>query len=359
MVAVVFAATAPAGEKVVLRGPNGRFLRPDATGTVRADAQVPGAQETFELARQPDGLVTLTAPGGRFLHADPARGHALCADSPRTEPGDLEHFALVAVGDLGVGLRARGLREFARLDSTPLAAGRPSDTPRPEQTVAIYRIAELSADMLAGFSSGLRDLLVAELAGKQYDKTKRRTREQFLDLPAPTPKDILRTKRRRVLRWTEEQQVQARLDGTPQIEILRMPLLRSYPQRGQGLLMFAVRARVPAAGRVRYRVADLASASTSYQAMAAIDLVGEIRARRAGDELSLDAPELLELRVELHSLRLSNDVLSAVRSPICDLVNHELRDNQAEIRRKANRALAKAFEARQFQVPLLRYLDFP
>jgi hypothetical protein len=120
-----------------------------------------------------------------------------------------------------------------------------------------------------------------------------------------------------------------------------------------------VRARVPVAGRVRYKVPDLASASTGFQAVIELNFRGQVQARKSGTQLSIDPPRLEELRVEFRSLALSNDVLAALRGPIKDLINHELRRNQDLIRHKANQAVAKAFKTREFEHPMLRYLGFP
>jgi hypothetical protein len=90
-----------------------------------------------------------------------------------------------------------------------------------------------------------------------------------------------------------------------------------------------------------------------------LSAVGEVRTEKSGDGLSLHPPELLDLRVAMHRLDLSNDVLHVVRRGIEDLANHELRSRRAEIREKANKALAKAIEDVEFRHPLLSYLALP
>ncbi len=68
-------------------------------------------------------------------------------------------------------------------------------------------------------------LAAEELAGKQYDKTRKHKVEKYVDLPDPTLKDPLRMKRRHVLSLAEESRVQAKLDGPADIRIPAMPLL--------------------------------------------------------------------------------------------------------------------------------------
>ena len=73
----------------------------------------------------------------------------------------------------------------------------------------------------------------------------------------------------------------------------------------------------------------------------------------------MGSPELREIHVGLSRLDLSNDLLHVAREPIEDLINHELRTSEEKIRQQANRSLAKAFQARQLQHPLLQYLALP
>jgi hypothetical protein len=47
------------------------------------------------------------------------------------------------------------------------------------------------------------------------------------------------------------------------------------------------------------------------------------------------------------------------RTPIEDLINREIRHNDERIRQQANDALAKALKARQIEIPLLCFLDWP
>jgi hypothetical protein len=348
-------------DPVALRPTGDRYLRVAEGGRLRAEALVPGEAETFELARRGDGCISLRVPGGRFLVAEGRHLRVARGEGPQAEPGDRGLFCLVPAGENRVGLRVKGAGEFLVFDGKPPrpADAQQPDQPRSEETIEIFRMAELPADLRASLSAGLREVIAAELTGKVYDKTRTRVREQSLDLPAPTRGDWLRTKPRRIFSVTEEQQVQARLDGATEIEILHMPSLRGHADRGLGLLLFVVRARVPVAGRVRYKVPELASASTGFQAVIELNFRGQVQARKSGTQLSIDPPRLEELRVEFRSLALSNDVLAALRGPIKDLINHELRRNRDLIRHKANQAVAKAFKTREFEHPMLRYLGFP
>ena len=125
------------------------------------------------------------------------------------------------------------------------------------------------------------------------------------------------------------------------------------------VLMFVVEARLPVRGRVRYRIPDALSASTGFRTVVWLATVGEVRLKKSADQLSLSPPELLEVRVEMHTLELSNDLLHALRRQIKDLINRELRKNNDRIRREANRAIAKAVETQEFRHPLLQYLSLP
>jgi hypothetical protein len=56
---------------------------------------------------------------------------------------------------------------------------------------------------------------------------------------------------------------------------------------------------------------------------------------------------------------LTNDLLEATRRQIEHLVNHELRHNEEQIRRKANQSLEKAMSKRDLRIPLLGWLALP
>jgi hypothetical protein len=392
-------ASAEGGEKVALRTAGGRFLRAEEDGTIRADRLIPGEAETFEWIPGEDGQVAIKAHNGRFLTAGPEnvrvppsggrgredrrgspaeagtpttvkriRGHPLSAagpgarrlraDGPLGEPGDRETFALVHVGGNRVGMRARQSGKLLRFPSSGprIAHDDPRDGPRPDQTVEVFCISEIPAFVCTGLGLAIQSLVVEELEGEEYDKVRTRKRKEYVELPAPTLRDPGRMKKHRVLSMTEEYHVKARLDGTPDVRIRRIPCLKGYFEPGVDLLMFEVRARVPISGRVRYKIPDTLSASTGYRTVVSLSAVGAVRAERSDEGLTLDPPELVALGVELHRLDLSNDVLHVVRRGIEDLANHELRSRRAEIRQKANKAIAKAIREVDLQDPLLSYL---
>jgi hypothetical protein len=65
------------------------------------------------------------------------------------------------------------------------------------------------------------------------------------------------------------------------------------------------------------------------------------------------------MQVTVDRLDISNDLLNTVRALIEDALNHELQQNEARLREKANAALAKGMAAREFRHPLLRFLSLP
>ena len=198
-----------------------------------------------------------------------------------------------------------------------------------------------------------------ELSGEEYSKVRKRKRQEYVDVPAPTLRKPLRTKPRRVLSMDEETHVRARLDGPPAIDVAAMPSLTDYDRPERGLLMFVVRARVPVRGEVRYKVPDVLSASTGFRAEVELDLVGELRAERVDGKPTLAPPEVLDLEVTIRSLDLSNDVLSAARRPIEDAINRELREKKDRIRDRANKSIRKAVDDGKFRHPALRWLGVP
>ncbi|MBN2218088.1 MAG: hypothetical protein JW719_12005 [Pirellulales bacterium] len=226
----------------------------------------------------------------------------------------------------------------------------------PERPVIVYRFAEVPPVLRGALSAATRAMVVKELADKPYDKTRVKKKEEHIRLPAPTLRHPKRTKKHRILSTREEYQIQARLDGQPAVEITHMPYLKRHDQPEHGILMFVVRAELPVAGRVRYRVPDVLSVSTGYRAQVALDVVVEVRARRDADAVHLDAPEVLRIDARIENLNLSKDLLDAARRPIRDLLNDELRRKHDRIRQQANKAIHKAIDDQTFRSPLLRYL---
>jgi hypothetical protein len=392
-------ASAEADEKVALRTTGGRFLRTAEDGTLRPDRRIPGEEETFEWVPGKDGQVVVKVHNGRLLRARPehvgvppsgGRGrenrrgspaeagtpttgnrisgrplsvtgpgaNRLRTDGPTTGPGGPETFTLVHLGGNRVAMKAVSSGELVVFASGDASAShqRRLDAPRPDQTVEVFRISQMPPFVCAGLGLAIQTLVVEELEGEQYNKVRTNKRREYIELPAPTLRNPRRKKKHRVLSMTEEYHVKARLDGVPDVQITRLPCLQGYFDPGVDLVMFDVRARVPIAGRVRYKIPDALSASTGYRTVVALSAVGEVRVENRGEESSLNPPELIDLRVEMHRLDLSNDVLQVVRRGIEDLANRELRSRRAEIRQKANRAIAKAIREVDLRHPLLSSL---
>ncbi len=128
----------------------------------------------------------------------------------------------------------------------------------------------------------------------------------------------------RVFSTVEEYRVQARLDGKSELAITNLVYLSGYQDHSASILLVAVRAKLPVAGRVSYKLPKVVSASCGYKAVAAVTLVAEVRLARSGETIKLQSPELRELHVELTGLQLSNDLLHVSRDLIEDLINHEI-----------------------------------
>ena len=364
------AAVAPAaGEsvrKVAMRAAGGRFLRVAEEGMLRADRVFPAESELFELLAREGGAIALRAPGGRLLAAQPPEARTLRAASPRAEPGEWETFSVVDVEGNRVGLKARGFREFVRFTPEPpdKPAPPPSQAKTPEkpgrgETVEIFEAAEFPEALRTIVASTVRTFATAEVAKKEYHKTRTRSHQAIVRLPTPTREDLLRTKRERIASVTDEFEIRAQLDGPLEIELVHMPYLKGYRERGAARLLFDVRVKAPVRGHVRYHVENVLSASTGFRTTARLSLVAELAVRKKDAKLDVDAPSVLDLSVELSQLDLSNDVLQTTRKPIERFINHELRRNDDRIREQANNALAKALKTRQLESPILRYLAFP
>ncbi len=364
----VFAA-APASSPVALRVEGGRFLATGADGAVRPGRLFVAEAETFNLLPRDEGAIALRAPNGRWLTAGgQARGQErgqegrkLYATSTQSEPGRRETFRVVRVEENRCGLQMEGTKRWIHFSGPdPKARGAASaDTPLPAETVEIFHVAAVPESIRSCLASLVQTLASEELADRPYDRVRTRKREQYWDLPAPQRGDLLRTTKRRVLSVTEEYHLQAQLDGPMSLEVVRLSVLKGYSEPGARRILFVLRARLPIRGHVSYRVPDLLSASTGFRTKVRLEVVGELKVRKAADQLALNTPEVLDMEVELNGLDLSNDVLQTFRGPIEDLANDELSDNKQRIRQRANKALGKAFAARQLQHPLLRLLSFP
>lgn len=222
----------------------------------------------------------------------------------------------------------------------------------------VYRSAELSNALVTTLNTAIRTIAKEKLTNQEYDKTKTHKRERTLKLPAPTLRNPLRTKEHSFQGLTEEYQIQAHVEGEPDIQVRRLPYLRPYGKTGEGLLLFQVWATVPIEGHVRYKIPDLLSASTGYHTVADIAVIGQVRLTQSGSQVTIAPAEILWLDLNLTGLKLSNDILNAARKPIEEIINHELDDNAARVRQEANQAIQKAMKSQEFHNPLLKYLLF-
>ncbi len=195
--------------------------------------------------------------------------------------------------------------------------------------------------------------------GKEYDKVESRLKKKYIELPAPTLKDPNRKKKHRVLTYREETHVKAQLNGKPVIRITHMPYLKGHFEQGSSVLMFVVEAVIPVRGRVSYKIPDRLSATTGFETTVELSMVGQVRIEKSKDGVSVPPPELLDIRITLNKLRLSNDILDAARRPIENVINRQLHKKNDRIRQQANKTLAKAVEAREFRHPLLRFVTLP
>ncbi len=345
-------------EKVLLRTAGGRFLRPVEDGTLRADSYLPGDKETFALLSRGKERIALKAPGGQWLVPDARDDGTLHLGDAAADAGQRETFQLVPAGTNRFAFRGQGsssLLVFDPADSRPPDPKTPAGA-APRQMLEIFRVRELPAILQTALPAALHALAAEELSGKQYDKTQTHKSEKYLDLPDPTLKDPKRTKRHKMMSVSEQYRIQAVLDGKADVRLPGMMLLANYPAGGAGLILLAVDARLPVRGHVQYKVPEVVSASTGYRAEIQLSAVAEVRVERSGGDVTLSPPTVLDLQVSFSRLDLSNDLLKAVRRQIKDLVNRELRHNEARIRQQANQALQKAMSSRDVRIPLLGYL---
>ena len=170
-------------------------------------------------------------------------------------------------------------------------------SPAPRETVEIYRVGDLPAVLATLLPAALHTLAAAELAGKQYDKTQTHKTEKYVDLPDPRLTDLKHKKRHKVISVTEEDHVQAQLDGPADIHIPALPYLAGYAKDGPGVILLGVDARLPVRGHVQCKLPDLASASTGFRAAVELSAVAEVGVQRAGGDVKLGPPAVLDLRV--------------------------------------------------------------
>lgn len=87
-----------------------------------------------------------------------------------------------------------------------------------------------------------------------------------------------------------------------------------------------------------------------------LSAVAGVTVRHAGNDVTLDPPEVSNLHVSVSRLEFSNDLLEAMRRQIRRLINYELTRNEDRIRQSANQAVQKAMSTREVRIPLIGYL---
>ncbi len=357
----LLAGIAAAEETVALRTPGGRFLGVEPGGRVTASRFVPGDRETFERHILDGGRIALKTQGGPFLAAAGPQGQVFALAREGADPGPPESFTLVPGEGGRAGLRNASGR-FMHFGDTAGAARGPSpspDKPGPGELADLFRVGDVPAAIQTALGAAAGALVMGELDGKGFAQTRSRLEETYVDLPAPTLKDLRRTRRHRLWTVREEYGIRARLDGQPRIRVLRMPYLRPAAGDGARLLMFAAAAEVPVAGRVSYQAGDSVRAAVNFGALVALDVSGQLRVDKAEGRVTIHAPEVLDLQVQVRKLEISNDVLNAVRRPIADAINHEVGRQHDRILEQANKSVAKAFDGKEIRHPLLEYLGLP
>lgn len=347
---VALFSSAAADEKVTLRTGDGRFVTVGLDGVLRLGGRAYGPAELFEASCPAQGQIALRRPAGPYLSAAGPTGRSLVGSGPWDKPGDRQCFRLVPAGGNRVKFQARDCADPAGLDlQSPGAAA------QREERFDVFLAADVPAALREQIGAAVAVLVNSELQGKEHHRETSRQREEYVDVPSPRRGDLLRTTPKRVLSVTEEQEISAALNGPLELHVDRLQALRGYHDRSTAVLLFTARARVPVHGRVRYRVPDVLSASTGYAAILEMNCTGEVCANRAGDEVVL-AGELSDVHVWIRSLDLSNTVLAAARRPIEDIINRELRENQEQMRKKANESIARELGKRKIDHPLLQFL---
>jgi hypothetical protein len=331
------AAESPALQPIVVRSVDGAFLAIAPGGPPRTDRRLPPEQDLPQLLTLGQGLFALKTSDGRFFSAGPA-GLQL-ASQIQPQPVASQRIRLA---------RAEGNR-------TVLSGEGNSGGP----VVELHLLSEIPSALRSALGLAIQAVLVAETKDREYQKQRTRQRQRWVDIPAPTLNNIKRTKPLRILSVTDEYDIKARLDGTPRIDILRLAQLKPYRPSAASLLWLEVRAQLPLAGQVHYEIPNKLSSTTGYRAVLGLAVAGHLGLDKSGDQLKIQSPNLLQFQAAIDRLDISNDLLNALREPIEDAINHELRQNEPRIREKTNQSIAKGLQARELNHPLLRLLVWP
>jgi len=366
----VCAGTGRADGPVVLRTHDGRFLRPGSDGTLQPGRRFPAEPETLQLFSDDHGRIALAHERGPVVPFGTAGARGLrvlvgdsswpqLANSPRQAGTPRAWLTLVPLEGNRVALREGDRGGLLRFTPAPQGPPIPKGSPDAGQSVEILRVAQIPEATRQMLARLIQSLVTSELDGKVHDKRRRRKREEYVTLPAPTIRDPRRTKRHRVLSTHEETHVRAQLDGKPEIEITHMPYLSGYKQPGEGSVLIVVRAVVPILGRVGYKVPGVLDVATNFRARVRLSVVAEIAARGDREAVVIQPPAVLDVEIRFLALDVSNDLLQSARKTIRDLLNEELERKEPRICQQANKAIRKAVDAQEFRLPLLRYLAAP
>lgn len=333
---VAFAAELVADEKapVLANGPAAK-ARAEVASQPAAPTTADAAQPEPPAKAEPPETIALMTADGKFLR--PAADGTLRSDAPmptRRATFSLEH----AERDPQVVRDVQGRRH------------------RVDQSLTTCRVRHVPSSIRGALSLLVKALVIEEIGKKEYNKVESKLKKEYIELPAPTLKDLRRKKRHRVLVYREEIHVRARLVGPPEIGIDEMAYVVPHDNGGSARLMYSAKASLPLRGHVRYRIPKRLSASTGFHVTARLELVGALDAARTDDRLEIGSPELLILRTRLTNLDISNDLLNLGRREIERLINRELHGNRGRIREQGNKALRKAMKAQELELPLLRYL---
>jgi hypothetical protein len=323
-------------EPVVLRLSDGRFLGLGENGLLAAHTGLPTPSDEFFRTAAAGERSVFSARDGRVLGI--YRGVLALSAGPKASAGPSERLKITPGEGHRAAMEAEG------------QAG---------PTVDLYRVKEIPAALRSVLAVVVQGVALEELKEREYSKQRTRQRQRYVDLPAPKLGDLKHTHRVRILSTTEQYEIKARLNGNPVLEVGRLPYLSAYGRAETGLLLFAVRARLPLSGQVHYEIPKALSITTRFQATLSLDARGQVGLTKSADQLKFDPPRLLELQAAVDRLDISNDVLNTVRELIEDAINHELNKSEDRLREKANASIAKGMASREFRNPLLRFLSLP
>ena len=306
------------GKAVVLRLGNGRFLRAETEGTLRADRFVPGQEETFQLVTREKDSFALKAANGRFLVTEDRDARKIRADSPRSEPAERETFVLVRGDNQTTGLKTRGYLEFVVADpqqnqqkASPVRVV--PGNPRPEEVVELYDVSQMSEGVLDNLAEMISGQMTSELAGQKYETVAAWKQEKFIDLPWSMTSD--QKKRFQLLGLEEQFRLEARLNGSPQVRMTHMPYLKEHSRPKAGALLFQVEAEIPVTGQVGAKVPNAVDAKINFRTRIGIRVAGEFGTEKKDEGVELRPPRIRDVQVEMRELTPFQRPVAGLSSP--------------------------------------------